>query len=204
MRKVTVLVDFIKLPVTAKITFYRNVITRMSGNPLFSSPDVSLEEAITATNTLESTFIAAQDGGHTAIAAMHDAEKKADTLFHTQAAYVERIANGDETAILSSGFHPSAQPAVYDKPALAVSDGKNSGSVKLIAKAVEKAGSYTWQMAKDALPEVESGWTTIGQSTGANYETVHLTVGGRYFFRVAAVTTVGMTDYTAPVMKIVV
>jgi hypothetical protein len=37
------------------------------------------------------------------------------------------------------------QPVKTQKPVLAVKDGEHSGSVKLVAKAVDKAKSYIWQ-----------------------------------------------------------
>jgi hypothetical protein len=47
----------------------------------------------------------AKDGAHTAVSAMHASEVSIDDIFRVLAAYVNRIAAGDETQILSSGFH---------------------------------------------------------------------------------------------------
>jgi hypothetical protein len=204
MKKVKVLLDFIRFAIAMKIAFYRNVITKLTDNVFFTKPDVSLADAKTSVDKLETAFIGAQDGGHTAVAAMHDAEAEADAIFRILAAYVDRIADGDETKILSSGFHPSAQPTTIQKPALSAEDGDNSGSVRLVAKAIEKAGSYIWQIGKDVLPTDESGWSIIGQSTRAYYDLTGLTVGAKYYFRVAAVTPDGTTDFTAAVLKIVI
>jgi antitoxin (DNA-binding transcriptional repressor) of toxin-antitoxin stability system len=203
MKKIFVLVSFVKLSVNGKIAFYRNVIAKMTGNSRYPSPDVTLANAATVVNTLETAEIAAKDGSHTAVSAMHDAEKKADDIFYKLADYVNRIANGDETAILSSGFEPSAQPAASQKAPLTATNGTHTGGVKLTAKAVEKAGSYSWQMAKDSLPATEDGWTIIGQTTAAFFEKEGLTPGGKYFFRVEAITPTGITNYTDPVAKII-
>jgi len=204
MKRIKVLLDFIKLAIADKIAFYRNAIAKLSSNPTFESPDVSLETAKTLVDNLESSFLAAKDGSHTAISILHDNEEAADEVFRTLAAYVERIAAGDETKILSSGFHVSKQPTAPQKAALAVEDGSNSGSVRLIAKAVDKAGSYVWQMAKGALPTDESGWHTAGFTTQASYELSGLEVATKYYFRVAAITPAGTTDFCAPVLKVVV
>ncbi|MFZ9610146.1 MAG: hypothetical protein ACO294_05550 [Methylococcales bacterium] len=41
------------------------------------------------------------------------------------------------------------------------SDGMTSGSVKLVAKAIDKAGSYIFQMAKDILPSSDNQWLLL-------------------------------------------
>jgi archaellum component FlaF (FlaF/FlaG flagellin family) len=204
MKKIKVLLDFIKLPVAEKTAFYRNVIVQLTDNALYANPDVSMIDAKSATDALESSFLAASDGSHTAVSILHANETAVDNLFRLLAAYVERIAAGDESKILNSGFHVSKQPVPLQKATLTVNDGANSGTVKLVAKAVERAGAYIWQYAKDTLPENDIGWIHITTSTRASYDVTVLTVTCKYYFRVAAVTPNGITDFSAPVMKIVV
>lgn len=204
MKRLKVVLDFIKLAIAEKITFYRSVISSMTGNDTFPTPDTPLTEAKAVVDALENSSIAAKDGSRTAISIMHDNEAKADDVFRTLAAYVDRMAAGDETKIISSGFHISKQPVPIQKALLTVDDGLNSGSVKLVAKAVDKAGAYIWQLAKDTLPETDSQWILSGTTTRCNYELSNLTVASKYYFRVAAVTPDGTTDFCAPVMKVVI
>jgi hypothetical protein len=204
MKKVKVLINFTRLAVVEKIAFYRNVLAKLTDNPIYPTPDVSLTEAKTAVDTFETSFLAAHDGGHTAVATMHDNEVAADAVFSILAAYVERIAAGDETKISSSGFQGTKQPISRQKATLAVNDGTNSGSVKLVAKAIDKAGAYIWQYAIDTLPATESDWLMAGTGTRSYYELTGLTVTAKYYFRVAAVTPEGTTDFSAPVLKVVV
>jgi len=203
MKKIFVLLDFIELAVAEKISFYRNVIAKLTGNATYPTPDKPLTEAKTDTDNLETAYINAKDGSHTLIAKMRAAEATADNLFRILAAYVERIADGDEAKILSSGFHPSKQPASIQKPELTATNGSNLGSVKLVAKAIDGAGAYIWQQAKDNLPANDSGWTIAGHSTVAHFEITGLQQVSKYWFRVAAITPTGTTNYTAPVMKVV-
>lgn len=203
MKKLKVLLDFIQLSVLAKIAFYRNVITKLTGNALFPTPDEPLTQAKTVVDTLETAYLATKDGSRTAISAMHDAEDVADGVFRNLAAYVDRIAVGNETAILSSGFHISKQPATTQKPDIDAQDGDNSGSVWLVARAVDKAGAYQWQYAKDAIPENEADWKDAAISTQSYYELTGLDVACKYYFRVAAITPTGKSDFTSPVMKVV-
>ena len=204
MRTIKVVLDFIQFPVAEKVAFYRNIITQLTGNPLFPTPDVSLADAKAALDALETSALAARDGGHTAVSIMRDNEAAADRVFRILAAYIDRIAAGNETVILSSGFHESQQPIRTPKAALSVIDGAHSGSVKLIAKAVDKAGAYHWQCVEGALPETEAGWLIAGSSTQASFEISGLAIGSKHYFRVAAITPDGVTDFSAPVMKVVV
>ena len=204
MKKIKVILDFIKFPVAGKVNFYRNVIAKLTGNARYATPDVALSDARAAIDALEAAILAASDGAHSAVSAMHDAEAAADAVFRTLAAYVDRTAAGDETSILSSGFHESRQPVLAPKAVLSVVDGAHSGSVKLVAKAVDKAGAYIWQYVKDNLPENESDWLMAGTGTRATFELSGLDIATKYYFRVAAITPDGTTDYSAPVLKIVV
>jgi len=204
MKKIKALLDFIQLSVAAKIAFCRNVITKLTGNITFSSPDVPMTEVKAAVDALDDAFLASKDGSHTAVSAMHDAEEKVDNLFRLLAAYVDRIAAGNETEILSTGFHVSKQSGTVQKPELSAQDGDNSGNVWLVARAVEKAGAYIWQYAKDAIPVSEADWITAGHTTQSYFQITGLAVASKYYFRVMAVTPTGTTDFTAPVMKVII
>jgi len=152
----------------------------------------------------EAAIQAAKDGAHTAISIMHDAEKAADADFRILAHFVDQIADGDETKLLSSGFHPSKQPVPPQKPILAVFDGIHPGCAKLVAKAHENGGAYIWQLVKGPLPTSESEWKLIGISTQATYEVEGLEVGVSYYFRVAVVTPAGTTEFCQPESKLIV
>jgi len=144
-------------------------------------------------------MLAAKDGSHTAVSAMHDKEKITDNTFHIMANYVDKIAQGDETQVLSSGFHGSKQPTPRQKPILEAIKGLRSGSLKLIARAILDARSYQWQIAKDKLPLTEAEWETLGINAYATFEVEGLTPGCKYYIRVAAITSQGLTDYCAPI-----
>ena len=204
MKKITVVLDFIPYAVSEKVTFCRNVNDKLFGNALYPTPDVTLVDANAAVDALESAILAAKDGGHTAISAMHDAEKLVNEIYRKLANYVDRTAAGDDTSILSSGFHISKQPVITPKATLAAVDGEHSGSVRLVAKALLGAVAYLWQMAIDDAAGTGLVWIAIGSSTRANFEVSGLEVMKRYKFRFAAVTVDGTTDYCEPVSKIII
>ncbi len=168
MKKLKILLDFPEKSTAEKIVFFRKVIAGIKENAaVFVTPDLSLDKATASVDTLEAHYIASLDGGRAATAALHASEAAAADDFRILAAYVERVADGDEGILLSSGFNISKQPATTQKAELTVINEPKSGSVKLRSKAIPKSGSYIWQMAKGSLPTSESGWINIGYSTQA-------------------------------------
>ena len=162
-----------------------------------------MADAIAAIDDYEQSCFANADGNHIANVIMHNKGKVLDSLFVNLAAYVQRIADGDEAMILSSGFSITNQPVTQQKSVLAITDGPNAGSITLTAKAVEFATAYIWQYVKNALPENEADWLIAGYSTSAHFDMTGLDDFTKYYFRFAAITTQGTTDFCVPVSKVI-
>jgi hypothetical protein len=203
MKRLKVMMNFIRLSIWIKIAYYRNVLTKMTGNALFATPDVSLETTKTVLDELEAAAVAAKDGARTQIAIRNSKMVQADDLFHSLALYVERIANGDETIIMSCGFDVLEVSRTYSRPELGIKSGEVTGNIKLVVRAIEGAKSYIWQYAKDTQPMNGDGWILAGYSTKTSYELSDLEHLGKYWFRVAGITANGLSNYTSPVMKVV-
>ena len=203
MKRLRVLMSFIKLSIWEKMAFYSNVLSKMTGNALFPTPDVSLETTKTVLDELEAAAVAATDGSRTQISLRNNKMALVDNLFHNLALYVERIANGDDTIILSSGFDVREVTRTYSKPELGVKPGNVSGHIKLAVRSIEGAKSYLWQYAKDTQPQNGDGWELAGYSTKTTFEMDDLEILGKYWFRAAGITAKGLSNYTAPVMKVV-
>jgi len=199
-----VLISFIQLAPPAKASYYRNVVAKITGNALLSNPTPSLAEIITVLDKFEADILAARDGGHIPTAVMHDTEIEMDKMFRSLAHYVEGAADGDETTILSAGFQATKDAATRVKLPLTARDGDHSGSIKLDYKANERAGSYIIHWSKDALPATDSDWEVLAIVTQTSYVLNNLVVGCYYYFRVASVTPDGITEFSAPIKKLVV
>lgn len=203
MKKVTVVFDFLRLSIPAKIAKGRNVIAEMTGNPIFPNPDISLNDLKDITDLLETRYLAAQNGGKENTALMHQTEDEWDDVMRKEAKYVERIANGSEIIIIGSGFSPSKQPSPAQRPEFSVEPGPKSGSVLLRRQAVKGAKAYIWQYCINIMPEGEEGWTIAQVSGKASVELTDLTPVTKYWFRVAAVMAQETSAYNAPVMHVV-
>lgn len=201
MKKPRVLIDFIRLIIAAKIIFYRNVIDKLTNNPYFPNPYISLADVNIALTNFEQATLAAADGGHTATSNMHDKEILADNDFRILAHYVTQMADGDETKIASSGFNQSKSTPAAPKPVLGVKDGPIPGSVIINSKAIDNAGVYIYQSIDGTVPLIEENWRLIGMSTYATYQASGFTPGTVVLFRMAAITPDGTTDFCVPVSK---
>lgn len=203
MKRVKALLDFFRFPVAEKIVFFKNVNEKMDNNPYFLTPDVPLADARAQVIKLEAATLEAQSGSHVAIAIMHEIEETTCSMFRKQAAYVDRIADGNEAIVISSGFHASKQPTPSSRPDFTVENSVATGTVSLSRKAVDGSKSYIWQTAKDTLPDTEDGWTSASVTTKASGEINGLTPNTKYWFRGATVKTDGISDYTNPIMIVV-
>jgi len=203
MKKIKALLDFLKLSVSEKIEFYRNVVSKMTGNASFTSPDVPLATATTQINTLETDVAGAKSGAHQAVAKMHQSLKTVDTTFHKLATYVDRIADGNDAVIMSSGFHISKQPEPRSTKTFEVKAGENPGEIELVHKTVKGAKAYVWQYSIGTLPADEKQWIYGGATTKAKFKITGFESATKVWFRVLAVTINGTQPCSDPVMKVV-
>jgi hypothetical protein len=199
MRKSKVIISFSHSTVPELIEFARNTVTKMTGNANFATPDVPLAQITTVAATLETKYNAAQGGGKQQTADMHQARKALEDLLHREGLYVERITNGNETIILSSGYGTSKQPAPALHPEFTVDNGEHEGEMLLKHKAVEGAAAWIWQVCPNPIESDE--WTYAGFSTQSSYIVKKLTPGIKYWFRAACITKDGVGPWSDPAIK---
>ena len=203
MKKVKTVLDFLRFPVSDKIEFYRNAISKITGNTYFTTPDIPMATATTQVNTLETDFVAAKTGAHQAVAKMHQSEKIADATFRKLALYVDRIADGNDAIILSSGFHISKQPDTKRTKSFEVNAGQNSGEIDLAHQSVAGAKAYIWQYSIGNLPTDDKQWLMGDATTKAKITLTGFESGTKIWFRVLAVTANGTQPCSDPVLKVV-
>jgi len=199
MRRIKVIINYSHLSVLELIELARNSAIKMAANAtVFVTPDVLYAAINTAATLLETKYNAAQGGGKQQTSEMNQAQKALLELLRQQALYVERIANGNESIILSSGFETSRQPVYTAQPDFEASNGEHSGEVLLKHKAVQGAKSWVWQYSTDGIE-----WTHSGISTQTSYLVTGLTPVSKYWFRSAYVTIDGQSEWSNPVSEVV-
>ncbi|MBL0308649.1 MAG: fibronectin type III domain-containing protein [Bacteroidetes bacterium] len=108
IRKVKVLLAFLRLSVAEKISYGANVIAKLIANAsVFTSPDVTPADLQLKNDELQAAKVDAAGGDKQKVAVMHNVEKEWELLFRKDANYVNRIADGDEAVIRLGGFDPT-------------------------------------------------------------------------------------------------
>jgi hypothetical protein len=204
MKIVKVIFDFIRISIVRLIDFGTNIVDCMETNPLFSKPDVPITDLKASLDVLKEKHSNALKGSIEAKEGVAIARKAFIKLLKLEALYVDRIANGNQEIMASSGFHTSKQPEPATRPEFRVLNAYTEGNIVLIRKAVKGAAAYIWQYVPNPLPEDEKLWVYAGVSPQAKCVIENLDVGTKYWFRVAAVTRKGQLEWSKPIMKLVV
>ncbi len=117
-------------------------------------------------------------------------------------AYVQGVAevdsSSDADAIIESAGMTTRKVTLHDRPELAAKQGAATGAVLLVAKAAAKRAAYTWQYSLD-----QKTWTTMPVTMQAKASVSGLTAATLYYFRVQALTTAGLGDWSQTVALLV-
>ena len=160
------------LTIPQKVQKFRQIITAMTGNANFTTPDPALAALTTATDNLETRYNDAQAARTTAkeLTDLQDtAEKAADVLMTGEASYVQLKSGGDAAKIQSAGMEvrdPSAP--IGDLPApggISASEGDHDGEVDVHWNRVKGAKSYVTQ--RTTTPTDAASWGNSAISTRA-------------------------------------
>ncbi len=204
MKKITTLLDFIGYSVNDKLAFYKYSAIQLADALVFPMLPVPLATINLIIDDFEQAVLAAKDGARSLNSEMHDKEKIADDLFRTLALYVNKVADGDVTIILKSGFHASHQPIPFEKQAIALTHAEHSGSVNVVMKAVVGAVVYRVKFRIKVATGAVNAWVEAEITTVAHCLIDNLTPGSTYEFVFASVTSSGTSDYSEPLSIIVV
>jgi hypothetical protein len=198
------------LSVPDKVARGRQIVTAMTNNTNFSNPHPPLSDVIASLSTLEQTHTslqAAKADVKARATAQDDAEAKVNRILAQLAAYVESIAGSDETIITSAGLETKiarsarSAPSLLSPPTgLSTTAGDHDGEIDLAWRKVANAKSYTIQFSPD--PPSPESWAHATITTASFARIEKLTSGKRYWFRVAAVGSMGQSGWSEPATKI--
>jgi len=175
------------------------IVERMTGNPAFPDPTPKLDDVNNAIVALQNSMVGALDGGKTATATRHIHHRALRLLLNQLGGYVSSVAEGNELAILSSGYGvwrrgtPAPEPVSPTDLRARISD--HAGRVDLGWTPVKPAVTYHIQHTNDD-PAVESNWKLVGVSTRSRYSVKGLPSGATAHFRVAGIGTAGVGPWS--------
>jgi hypothetical protein len=194
MNKFKVKLSLSRKDVPAKIEMGRTVHDNMSTMPVFGAMNPTAVQLKAGTDALESAFILRATGAHLAVADMHAAEEDFDTLMTALGAFVDNVAQGDESIILSAGMQTRKQPVPVGIPAKVVNLRGRAldvlGTIYLRWKSVYGKKSYNVYMKLDG--ETDEQYVLVAQPTKASITFSDLESAQYYWFRVEAVGSDGI------------
>jgi hypothetical protein len=195
-----------KMSVSKKIEVGREITTAVAARREFANSIPPLADVINAVDELQAAYDAAKMGGHFQTAVMRAKEKQFDNLLSRLAAYVEIVANEDESLIRAAGMNVRGK-GKRPPQQFSIRPGHSEGDVVLTSQVTPRA-SYVWQKVADltrdrSVPDIEGKWEQFAVTTQASATASHLTPGVRYWFRVAAVTSAGQGSWSEPISFIV-
>lgn len=197
----------LRQPVPDKLQTGRQIVAAMTNNPNFATPHPPLADIAASLSTLDEAYKAhqiAKTDARTKANVADDAEIQLDRHLRKLAAYVESIADTDETIIASAGMQTKASrttPSVLLAPeALSANAGSHEGEIDLTWRKVDNAKSYIIQSSAD--PPTAESWSHAETATVANKTIQNLTSGKKYWFRVAAIGSLGQSGWSEPATRI--
>jgi len=193
--------------VAQKIDLAKTIVTKMTGNASFVTPNPALTvvtTAVTNLSTATADVVVARKTLEAKYSALTTAETVLDGALTQLANYVENVSNGDEAKILSAGMDvrsSSSASTIPDKVAsVNATIGDSAGEIDLSWDKVLGAASYVVETALSDLNPLE--WKHMVVSTRSKAEVASLKTGASYHIRVAAVGSAGQGPWSDPVVKV--
>jgi len=189
-----------------KLQFARQIVTSMTGNANFTTPDPALAAVTTAADELETAYneanVARQDAAAKA-STQDDKDYSLDMILVKLANYVENASSGDESKILSAGMGLRSKPApigALSLPSgLTATAGDKEGEIDLSWDRVNGAKSYVVEQSPEPL--TSTSWKQVTISTKSSFTVLGLVSGSKYWFRVSGIGAAGQGPWSDPATK---
>jgi len=179
------------------ITFANGVVTGMTGNSYFTTPNPTLAVLTAAVNDLQVAETAAAARTKGAAATRNSKKAALITLLEQERMYVQSVADQNAengpSIIESAGMSVKKSPTRHARVFAAVA-GPISGTVKVIAPSGGHRVAYDWQYSTDGKT-----WVDLTSTLQAKTTMTGQTPGTVLEFRYRTVTKTGTSDWTAPV-----
>jgi hypothetical protein len=194
----------LKLPtrVPDLIALAKTVITSMTGNASFPTPDPPLATVSTALSALEVAETATNARTRGAATTRNEKRKSLVTSLEQLKSYIQKVADGNtdtSASVIESAGVGVRKPVAKQKQAFAAEPAAVSGTVKLTAEVADRRASYEWEYSPDGgktwqvLPTTLQSRTTMSGLTPAAVAT----------FRYRPVTKAGEGNWTQPLSVVV-
>jgi hypothetical protein len=194
----------LKLPrkVPDLIKYAQAIVTAMTGNANFATPEPTLAAITSATNDLVTAETATQARTRGAAATRNAKLATLVQLLEQLKAYIQKTADANMengAAIIQSAGVSVKKPVVRAPRTFEAKAGAVSGSVKLVAASAAHRASYEWQYSTDG----GKTWQVAPVTLQAKTTISGLTPGATVTFRYRGVTKAGEGDWSQLITFIV-
>ena len=149
----TVKVGLRNLSIPQKISMANAIVSQMTGNPSFLTPNPALADVTTKTTVLDAAQTAAEairQASKAQTVLLNLTEDELDALINQLASYVENTAASDEQVVLSSGFDVvdttgDVEPLYVPEDFFATT-GDEEGEVNLMWNRLKNVGKHTYNV----------------------------------------------------------
>lgn len=201
MKKPKIVTSFSRYRDTDLENKARAILTSLSGNGNFASPQPPLNELQTALDSYSAALSRTENGGKLETVAKNETRQKLEDVLYRLALYVETAAAGNELALVSSGYtlaKAQAPVGLLPRPENFSAKPTEKGMVQLRLDAVYGADSYQFEYR----PVGTEAWT-IAVASKSSLLLSALNSGIEYEFRVAPVGAAAEHVYSPTVRSFV-
>jgi len=191
-----------KLSTEQLIVFALNIVSKMTDNSNFSSPNPALSAVTDASNALQVAYDNAKGGGPAQTSVMHQKRTALELLLTALGHYVEYQANdpanaaaGAEAIVLSSGLNIKKFNH-RQKRVFSAIQGKEQCSVILVASRISR-GTHEWQYTMDTANP--SSWVSITPTIKASVTISGLERFKTYSFRHRVLLPDGYSEWDSSI-----
>lgn len=195
------------LTIPQKVQKARQIVTAMTGNANFTTPDPALAAITTATDGLEAKYNeaqAARDAAKARTDLQDAAARTLDQLLASEGSYVQNKSGGDAVKIQSAGMDVrDAGSPVGELPApgdINATEGDHDGEIDLHWNRAKGAKSYVVQ--RTTTPTDAGSWGNPAVATKSKITIAGLTTGTKYYFRVAGIGAAGQGGWSELASKV--
>lgn len=184
------------------ITAAYRVADKLADNERFPEVKPMLSPILETAKELQFAVVNASNGDSLKIIIKNDIKEKLIALLRELGDWIEKHSNGDELALVSSGFmlaKPRKEISLSNPVEFVIMPGKNMGEIIMQVKRVKGAKAYVYQYTRDPLTD-DSKWETIN-STKRKIVLRQLPLGVKFFFRMAAIGARNQVVYTETLFR---
>jgi len=186
------------------ISFSRHVLQEMTDNENFLSPLPPLSELSSAIDNYFNAFEFSQGSRRAHTQFKKQTRWVVEDILTLMAYYCVLESKGDATKFLSSGFSKKGgneNKVLLPAPhALSAKDGPWEGTIRLKWKMSAPCRSYMIEMTDNVMEEMR--WKQIGTSSKTKLLIKNLESAKRYWFRVCAFNSSGVSAPSQPASRI--